>query len=117
MASNIPKQCKAAVFEKKGAPLTIKQVEVPQPGPSEVLVKVLACGVCHTDAFIGAGAFGEVFPRIPGHELIGDVVSLGSEVTKWKVGDRVGGPWHGGHDGFCKQCNRGQFQMSVDRCS
>ncbi|KAI9721156.1 MAG: hypothetical protein M1828_005263 [Chrysothrix sp. TS-e1954] len=108
---SIPKTCKAAVFEKAGAPLTIKQVDVPQPGPTEVLLKNLACGVCHSDSFVGSGAFGDVFPRIPGHEVIGEIVSVGSGVTKWKVGDRVGGPWHGGHDGICKQCNRGFFQM------
>lgn len=51
------------------------------------------------------------FPIIPGHEVIGDVVAVGDNVTRWKVGDRVGGPWHGGHDGTCKQCNRGLFQI------
>jgi len=50
-------------------------------------------------------------PRIPGHEVVGDIVKLGEGVDKWSEGDRVGGPWHGGHDGTCKQCNRGNFQM------
>jgi len=48
---------------------------------------------------------------VPGHELIGDVAAVGDGESRWKVGDRVGGPWHGGHDGVCKQCERGQFQM------
>lgn len=51
------------------------------------------------------------FPLIPGHEVIGKVVAVGPGEKKWKVGDRVGGPWHGGHDGTCKSCNRGLFQM------
>jgi D-arabinose 1-dehydrogenase-like Zn-dependent alcohol dehydrogenase len=48
---------------------------------------------------------------IPGHEVIGTVVAVGPGEKKWKEGDRVGGPWHGGHDGTCKSCNKGLFQM------
>jgi D-arabinose 1-dehydrogenase-like Zn-dependent alcohol dehydrogenase len=55
--------------------------------------------------------FRGTFPRVPGHEVIGTVVAVGEGVDKWKEGDRVGGPWHGGHDGICKSCNRGLFQM------
>lgn len=51
------------------------------------------------------------FPRIPGHETIGKIVAVGEGEGKWKVGDVVGGPWHGQHDGVCKACNRGLFQM------
>lgn len=51
------------------------------------------------------------FPRIPGHEMIGDIVAIGDGEKKWRVSDRVGGAWHGGHDGTCKACNRGLFQM------
>jgi D-arabinose 1-dehydrogenase-like Zn-dependent alcohol dehydrogenase len=51
------------------------------------------------------------FPRIPGHEVIGTVVAVGPDEKKWKIGDKVGGPWHGAHDGTCKACNRGLFQM------
>ncbi|KAF3041854.1 hypothetical protein E8E12_000291 [Didymella heteroderae] len=54
------------------------------------------------------------FPRIPGHEMIGDIVAVGVGEKKWQVGDRVGGAWHGGHDGTCKACNRGLFQMCDD---
>ncbi|KAI0169995.1 alcohol dehydrogenase [Hypoxylon sp. FL1284] len=109
--SSLPKTFKAAVLEKKGEPITIKDVELKQPGPGQVLVKVIACGVCHTDVFEGAGFLGDVFPRIPGHEVVGDVVAIGSGVTRFKGGERVGGPWHGGHDSTCRQCARGQFQM------
>lgn len=55
--------------------------------------------------------FGNSFPIIPGHEIIGDVVAVPDSEKTWKVGDRVGGPWHGGHDGTCKACQRGLFQM------
>jgi D-arabinose 1-dehydrogenase-like Zn-dependent alcohol dehydrogenase len=51
------------------------------------------------------------FPRVPGHEVIGKIVAVGPDEKKWKVGDKVGGAWHGGHDGTCKACNRGLYQM------
>ncbi|EMR81815.1 putative alcohol dehydrogenase protein [Botrytis cinerea BcDW1] len=108
---SLPKTYKAAVFEKANAPFVIKDVELTQPSANEVLVKVIACGVCHSDAFVQSGGFGNGFPIVPGHEVIGTVAAVGEGVQKWKVGERVGGPWHGGHDGTCKQCNRGQFQM------
>lgn len=104
MSDSIPKKCKAAVFEEAGKDLIIKDVDVPQPQKGEVLIKVIACGVCHSDSMFGKGAFGPMFPRIPGHEVIGEVVKLGDAVDKWQIGDRVGGPWHGGHDGmyYCR---------------
>lgn len=107
----LPKEYKAAVFEAKGAPLTFKQVKLEKPKDGEVLVKVLACGVCHSDAAVQDALFGNSFPIIPGHEIIGDVAAVPDSEKTWKVGDRVGGPWHGGHDGTCKACKRGLFQM------
>jgi len=76
-----------------------------------VLVKVLAVGVCHSDAVVQVAGFGNGFPIIPGHEAIGNVVAVPEGEKRWKIGDRVGGPWHGGHDGTCKACQRGLFQM------
>ncbi|KAI1076200.1 alcohol dehydrogenase [Whalleya microplaca] len=111
MPASLPKTFKAAVLEKQGEPIKIKDVELKRPGPRQVLVKVLACGVCHTDLFVQSGALGDVFPRIPGHELVGDVVAVGEGVTRFSGGERVGGPWHGGHDSTCRQCARSQFQM------
>ncbi|KAF2475180.1 alcohol dehydrogenase [Lindgomyces ingoldianus] len=113
MALSIPKTCRAVVIEKPGAPWAIKEVPIEDPKQGEVLVKVHACGVCHSDSFLQQGAFGPMasFPRIPGHELIGTVVAVGPGEKKWKVGDKVGGPWHGAHDGLCKACNRGLYQM------
>jgi D-arabinose 1-dehydrogenase-like Zn-dependent alcohol dehydrogenase len=55
-------------------------------------------GVCHSDSIVQSGSMGNTFPRIPGHEIIGDVVAVGDGERKWKAGDRVGGPWHGGEE-------------------
>lgn len=74
-------------------------------------MKVLACGVCHSDAVVGFKGFGNPLPMVPGHEIIGDVAQVPDSEGRWKVGDRVGGPWHGGHDSTCKACNRALFQM------
>ncbi|KAF3764183.1 hypothetical protein M406DRAFT_356462 [Cryphonectria parasitica EP155] len=109
--SSIPKTYTAAVIEKKGAGLTLKELELKQPGKGEVLVKVLACGVCHSDEFLRQGHLGDVLPRIPGHEIIGEVIAVGDDVTRFKGGERVGGAWHGGHDGSCRSCQRGLFQI------
>ncbi|KAF6843694.1 alcohol dehydrogenase GroES-like domain-containing protein [Colletotrichum musicola] len=108
--ASLPKTYKAAVVESKGAPLKIVEKELEKPGPGLVLVKVLACGVCHSDVAIQEGLMGEVFPRTPGHEIVGDVVAVGENVTRFSGGERVGGAWHGGHDGTCRQCQRGMFQ-------
>lgn len=114
MAPSLPKDYKVALFESKGAPLTFKQVKLELPKTGEVLVKVLACGVCHSDVAVQQAAFGNGFPIIPGHEIIGDVVAVPDTEKTWKEGDRVGGAWHGGHDGTCKACKRGYFQMCTN---
>ncbi|KAI0466672.1 alcohol dehydrogenase [Xylaria cf. heliscus] len=109
--TSLPKTYKAAVMVKAGEPVVIKEFELKPPGPGQVLVKILACGVCHTDLFEANGAFGDLFPRVPGHEIVGDVAAVGENVTRFSNGDRVGGPWHGGHDSSCRSCARGQYQM------
>lgn len=116
MSTSIPKSCRAVVIEKPGAPWTIKQVPVNLPKAGEVLIKVLACGVCHADSSLQQGAFGEgaSFPRTPGHEMIGTIVAVGEGEKKWKEGDRVGGGWHGAHDGTCKSCSRGLYQVCAN---
>ncbi|KAL4724484.1 hypothetical protein ACLX1H_007925 [Fusarium chlamydosporum] len=96
MAPSLPKTYKAAFFDTKGSKLSLKDVESRQPDAGQILVKVIACGVCHSDRFIGQGNFGDVFPRAPGHEAVGDVVAVGPGVTRFSIGDRVGGGWHGG---------------------
>jgi len=113
MSSKYPKTCKAAVLPEKDAKLVIKDVEVKEPKEGEVLIKVHACGVCHSDALVAGGGMGPLPHKdfILGHEIIGTVVAVGPGEKKWKEGDVVGGAWHGGHDGTCKSCNKGLFQM------
>jgi D-arabinose 1-dehydrogenase-like Zn-dependent alcohol dehydrogenase len=111
MTSTLPKSFKAAVFKEKGAPLTIEERELKHPEAGQVLIKVEACGVCHSDMIAKLGMMGDLFPIIPGHEAIGRVVEVGPGEKHVKIGDRVGGPWHGGHDGVCKPCKKGLFHM------
>jgi len=101
------------VAEEAGKGLVIKTVDVPEPGKKEVLIKVHTCGVCHSDSATIEGHMGPMakFPLIPGHEVVGTIVKLGSDITRFKEGDLVGGGWHGGHDGTCKTCQRGLFQI------
>lgn len=108
---SLPKTYKAVVLGKAGAPFKLQDVELKHPGPGQVLVKVLACGVCFSDVGTAEGHMGDVFPVTPGHEIVGNVVEVGEGVKDMAIGLRVGGPWHGGHDGHCRQCQRGQFQM------
>ncbi|KAI8229589.1 hypothetical protein K4K53_005540 [Colletotrichum sp. SAR 10_77] len=109
--ASLPKTYKAAVIKSVRAPLEIVDQELKKPGPGQVLVKVLACGVCHSDVVVQEGGFGDgLFPRVPGHEIIGDVVAVGDGVSRFQGGERVGGAWHGGHDGTCPQCQKGFFQ-------
>jgi D-arabinose 1-dehydrogenase-like Zn-dependent alcohol dehydrogenase len=84
--------------------------EVPSPGPNRVRIRVQACGVCHSDAFVKEGHWpGLQYPRVPGHEVAGVIDEVGPGVTAWKKGQRVGVGWHGGHCGQCAPCRRGDF--------
>lgn len=96
----------AAVVEAFGEPLQIRQVEIPTPGPGQILVKTEACGVCHTDLHAAGGDWPlkPGLPFIPGHEGIGLVVALGEGVTAVKEGDRVGVPWLYSACGHCEHC-------------
>jgi len=83
---------------------------IPDIKKNEVLVKVLACGLCHSDSLTKEGTFpGIKFPRIPGHEVVGTVTKVGDEAKRWKVGDRVGRGWCGGYCFSCPPCLRGDF--------
>jgi D-arabinose 1-dehydrogenase-like Zn-dependent alcohol dehydrogenase len=102
---------KAAQVPKPGADFEIVEREIPSPEAGEVRIKVQACGVCHSDQFTKEGTWpGIQYPRVPGHEVVGLVDELGAGVTEWKNGQRVGVGWHGGHDGTCRQCRRGDFR-------
>jgi len=100
---------KAAVAHEFGQPLVIEDVPVPAPGPGEVLVKIEATGVCHTDlhAVDGDWPVKPIMPLIPGHEGVGYVAALGEGVTDLKEGDAVGIPWLHDACGRCEFCQTG----------
>ena len=101
---------RAVQVSAKGGQLEIVEREVPTPRANEVLIRVKACGICHGDAAVKAGAYpGIAYPRIPGHEVIGLIERLGSGVAGWQPGERVGVGWHGGHCFVCGPCRRGRF--------
>jgi D-arabinose 1-dehydrogenase-like Zn-dependent alcohol dehydrogenase len=101
---------RAVQVARPGAPLELVEREVPQPGPGTVRIKVEACGVCHSDSVTVEGLFpGIEYPRIPGHEVIGTIDALGPGVSDFSPGARVGVGWHGGQDGQCDACRRGEF--------
>ena len=102
---------KAVQVPKPGADFQIVEREIPNPGAGEVRIKVQACGICHSDALTKEGQWpGIQYPRVPGHEVAGIIDELGDGVSEWQKGQRVGVGWHGGHDGTCLQCRRGDFR-------
>jgi D-arabinose 1-dehydrogenase-like Zn-dependent alcohol dehydrogenase len=102
---------KVAQVAKPGEGLQVVEREIPQPGPGQVRIKVQACGVCHSDVLTVDGLWpGIQYPRVPGHEVAGVVDAVGTGVTAWKKGQRVGVGWHGGHDNTCRECRRGDFR-------
>jgi len=102
---------KVAQISKPGADFEIVDREIPEPGAREVRIKVQACGVCHSDVLTKEGIWpGIQYPRIPGHEVAGVVDEPGAGVSEWNKGQRVGVGWHGGHDGTCRECRRGDFR-------
>ena len=97
------------VTRPKG-PLEIVEREIPDPGAGWVRVKVEACGICHSDAMTKEGTWpGIEYPRVPGHEIAGNIDAIGPGVLGWTRGQRVGVGWHGGHCGYCDSCRRGDF--------
>jgi D-arabinose 1-dehydrogenase-like Zn-dependent alcohol dehydrogenase len=99
---------RAMVVSEAGAGLKLQEREVPGPARREVLIRVRACGVCHSDAMtVGGHTPGMKYPRIPGHEVIGSVEAIGSDVDGWPIGTRVGVGWFPGSCGYCAQCRHG----------
>ena len=102
---------KAAVVHEFGAPLAVEEVSRPEPGPGQVLVRVEAAGLCHTDIHAARGDWPvkSKLPLIPGHEGVGVVEAVGpTEVEGIAVGDRVAIPWLGYACGQCRYCNDGR---------
>ncbi len=105
----MPDTMKAAVVHAFGQPLSIEEVPIPTPGPGQALVKVAACGVCHTDLHAAQGDWPAKpsLPFIPGHEGVGTVASVGPGVRAVREGDRVGVPWLYTACGHCEYCVTG----------
>lgn len=105
----LPNTMKAAVVREFGKPLTIEEMPVKRPGKNEILVKVIASGVCHTDLHAASGDWPvkPKLPLIPGHEGLGYVAALGEDVTYIKEGDIVGVPWLYSACGYCEHCMTG----------
>ena len=101
---------KVAQVPKAGGEFVIVERDIPEPGPGQVRIRVQACGVCHSDVLVKDGGWpGLVYPRAPGHEVAGVIDAAGPGVKEWPKGQRVGVGWHGGQDGTCLQCRRGDF--------
>ena len=103
----MPHSVRAVVARAKGEPVTVEVIEVPDPGPGEVLVTVQACGVCHTDLHYREGAINDDFPFLLGHEAAGTVEEVGDGVTNVAVGDFVVLNWRA-VCGQCRSCLRGR---------
>ena len=105
----MPQMMKAALVRSLGQPLTIEEVPVPEPGPDQILVRIAATGVCHTDLHAVKGDW-PVRPKppfIPGHEGVGTVAAVGRSVKRVREGDRVGVPWLHSACGYCPHCRTG----------
>jgi D-arabinose 1-dehydrogenase-like Zn-dependent alcohol dehydrogenase len=102
---------KVAQISKPGADFEIVERPVPEPDAGHVRIKVNACGICHSDVLVKEGLWpGIQYPRVPGHEVAGVIDEVGTGVSAWKKGKRVGVGWHGGHDNACRECRRGDFR-------
>jgi D-arabinose 1-dehydrogenase-like Zn-dependent alcohol dehydrogenase len=101
---------KAVQVPKPGAEFEVVEREIPEPTAGQVRIRVQACGVCHSDVVTKEGLFpGISYPRVPGHEVAGVIDKVGAGVNGWTAGERVGIGWHGGQDGTCLACRRGDF--------
>src|ERR1700675_4097541 len=105
------RQMKVAQVSSPGAAFQLVEREIPEPDAGHVRIKVQACGVCHSDVLTKEGLWPWIqYPRVPGHEVAGVIDEVGAVVSAWKKGLRVGVGWHGGQDGTCRECRRGDFR-------
>ena len=105
---------RVAQVSRPNGPFEIVERPIPEPGAGAVRIKVLACGICHSDSLTKEGAYpGLRYPRVPGHEVAGVIDAVGSRVANWKPGERVGVGWNGGYCGHCDHCRRGNFFACV----
>ncbi|MCA1725647.1 MAG: alcohol dehydrogenase catalytic domain-containing protein, partial [Thermomicrobia bacterium] len=102
----------AMVLDAPGQPLRPAEIPMPTPAPDQVLLRVSACGICRTDLHILDGELARpALPLIPGHQIVGTVRAIGSCVTRFTAGDRVGVPWLGWTDGTCPFCRSGRENL------
>ena len=103
---------RAMILDRPGLPLRLAFLEIPRPGPGQVLVKVAACGVCRTDLHVVDGELAAAkFPLILGHEIVGMVAELGAGVPELESGQRIGVPWLGRTCGSCHYCRSEQENL------
>ena len=104
------KKMRAVQVPQAKGPFELVERDIPEPEAGWVRIKIQACGICHSDSLTKEGTWpGIQYPRIPGHEVIGIIDSVGPAVAGWTAGQRVGVGWHGGHCGYCEPCRRGDF--------
>jgi len=106
---------RAVQVSRAGGPFELVERPIPSPGPGTVLVKVEACGICHSDAAVKQGHMPVAYPRVPGHEVAGVVEAVGAGVSVWTAGQRVGIGWNGGYCGTCSPCRRGELFACVTK--
>ena len=109
----MPSTVKGVIARSKGAPVEIVDVIVPDPGPGEVVVKIEACGVCHTDLHYREGGINDDFPFLLGHEAAGTVEAVGEGVAEVAPGDFVILNWRA-VCGQCRSCAKGRRQAEDD---
>jgi D-arabinose 1-dehydrogenase-like Zn-dependent alcohol dehydrogenase len=103
----MPKMRVAQIPHAKG-PFELVERDIPEPAAGQILIKIAACGVCHSDSYTKEGLVpGMTYPRVPGHEVIGAIEAVGPSVAGWAVGEPVGVGWHGGNCGYCDPCRHG----------
>jgi D-arabinose 1-dehydrogenase-like Zn-dependent alcohol dehydrogenase len=103
---------RAMVLDRPGTPLKLENRPEPTAGPGQVLIHVLACGVCRTDLHVVDGELPQArYPIVPGHEIVGEVIGLAEGVTGFMPGERVGVPWLGSTCGHCRFCLSGQENL------
>ena len=108
----LPETMKAMVLHAPGQALLCEDVPVPKPGPCQVLIKIIACGVCRTDLHVVDGELPDPkLPIIPGHEIVGTVAQQGPGVEKFRLGERIGVPWVGYTCGECQYCRMGRENL------
>ena len=104
-----------AMTEPRSGGVVALDLDRPVPGPTQILVRVLACGVCRTDLHVVDGDLSSPkLPIVPGHEIVGRVEQVGAGVEEFEIGERVGIPWLGYSCGVCEFCRSGRENLCRD---